>query len=280
MLRPARTPLTGILGPAPIPYIPRSPCHPLACPSVTEEWRNHSRHSEAAAKGPIMADIHHRRPRRPDDRRRAGFHSPGRRRGGKLAAMLDTRTSLLRRVRDPADRQSWGEFVALYEPLLLSYVRKRGLHDHDAQDVVQGIFISLLRKLPSFDLDHRKGRFRTWLWQVAHNAVVDWARGRRRIQRAEDRRRDEWHEQATEPDDDWINMHRRRVLQFVTDRVRAATAPKTWACFERHLLQGRPGAEVGAELDLPANTVYVNATRVLKRVREQCAAYREDLGDD
>jgi RNA polymerase sigma factor (sigma-70 family) len=194
--------------------------------------------------------------------------------------MLETRTSLLRRVRDPADRQSWGEFVALYEPLLLSYVRKRGLNDHDAQDVVQGIFIALLRKLPGFELDRRKGRFRTWLWQVAHNAVVDWARARRRAQRAEDQRRAEWQDAAPEPDDDWVAMHRQRVLQFALERVRDATAAKTWACFEQHLLRGRPGAEVGAELDLPANTVYVNAARVLKRVREQCAAYREDLGDD
>ena len=40
------------------------------------------------------------------------------------------------------------------------------------------------------------------------------------------------------------------------------------------------GAEVGAEVGLPANSVYVNAARVLERIREQCAAYREDLGDD
>src|SRR4051812_28184810 len=98
-----------------------------------------------------MTDCCRPRPHRPEDGRRAGF--PGTRPGGcgRLGAMQETRTSLLRRVRDPADRQSWGEFVALYEPLLLSYVRKRGLNDHDAQDVVQGIFIALLRKLPGFE---------------------------------------------------------------------------------------------------------------------------------
>src|SRR5581483_5624336 len=188
----------------------------------------------------------------------------------------------LRRVRNPADRESWGEFVALYEPLLLSYVRKRGLADHDAQDVVQTIFITLLRKLPTFTLDHAKGRFRTWLWQVAYHAVADWGRARVRMQRAEDRHRAEHPDVAPgdEPDDDWLTMHRRRVLEFALEQVRGRTAAKTWSCFEEHLLKGRPGAEVGAEFDLPANTVYVNATRVLARVREQCAAYREDLGDD
>jgi RNA polymerase sigma-70 factor (ECF subfamily) len=196
--------------------------------------------------------------------------------------MVDqTPVSLLQRLRDPADRNSWGEFVTLYEPLLLSYVRKRGLADHDAEDVVQGIFISLLRKLPRFELDRSKGRFRTWLWQVAYNAVVDWARARRRVQKAEDKRRQTYEEEApVKPDSDWDTLHRQRIAQFVMDKVRGQTVAKTWTCFEEHLLKGRPGAEVGAQLGLPANTVYVNAARVLARIREQCAAYREDLGDE
>jgi RNA polymerase sigma-70 factor (ECF subfamily) len=200
---------------------------------------------------------------------------------GRLVIMVEqTSVSLLQRLRDPADRQSWGEFVELYEPLLLNYVRKRGLADHDAEDVVQGIFVSLLRKLPQFELDRSKGRFRTWLWQVAHNAVVDWFRARRRVQKAEDRRRETSQEAAEDGDDDWDTMHRQRIAQFVMDRVRGLTVPRTWVCFEEHLLKGRPGAAVGAELGLPANTVYVNAARVLARIREQVAAYREDLGDD
>lgn len=193
--------------------------------------------------------------------------------------MTETRTSLLRRVRNASDGASWAEFVGLYEPLLLSYVRKRGLNDHDAQDIVQTIFITLLRKMPSFELDKSRGRFRTWLWQVSRNAVVDQARARQRIQKAEDAHRDNREDADAEPDD-WIAMHRQRTLQYAMERVRDATAAKTWQCFEQHVLHGRPGAEVGADVGLPANSVYVNASRVLERIREQCAAYREDLGDD
>jgi RNA polymerase sigma-70 factor (ECF subfamily) len=194
--------------------------------------------------------------------------------------MTETRTSLLRRVADPADHASWGEFVALYQPLLLSYVRKHGVGEHDARDVVQGIFVTLLRKLPAFELDRGKGRFRTWLWRVAHNAVIDHARARQRVERAEDAVRAARPEEAAGEDDDWVTMHHKRILEFALERVRADTAAKSWACFEGHLLKGRPCAEVGAEVGLPANTVCVNAARVLKRVRAQCAAYREDLGDD
>ena len=46
-------------------------------------------------------------------------------------------------------------------------------------------------------------------------------------------------------------------------QVREDTAPKSWTCFEEHLLKGRSGADIGKEVGLPPNTVYVNASRVL-----------------
>lgn len=199
----------------------------------------------------------------------------------KLSRMVEkTSSSLLSRLRDSSDQASWAEFVALYEPLLTRYVRKKGVSEHDAQDVVQGIFISLLRKLPTFELDRSRGRFRTWLWQITHNAVVDWARSRKRVKTSEDVARGRFVEGQEEPDGDWDTELQKRVLEFALEKVRGQTNPTTWICFEQHLLKGRPGADVGAELGMPANTVYVYAARVLARVREQCEAYLEDLGRD
>src|SRR5262245_3077094 len=87
-----------------------------------------------------------------------------------VVGSIQTNTSLIMRVRDPQDTSSWREFVELYEPLLVSYARSRGLHETDARDVAQEIFINLLRAMPTFELDRRRGRFRTWLWQVTVNA--------------------------------------------------------------------------------------------------------------
>ena len=196
-------------------------------------------------------------------------------------AMIEkTSSSLIRRVKNPNDHASWGEFVELYEPLLVRYIRKRGLSEHDAQDVVQTVFISLLRKLPTFELDRSRGRFRTWLWQVTHNAVVDWARTKKRVDTAEDKARAEWKEGSEEPDREWDEELQKRILEFALEKVKGQTTPNTWACFEQYLLKGRSGIEVGAELGMPANTVYVYAARVMARVREQCEAYLEDLGHE
>jgi hypothetical protein len=69
------------------------------------------------------------------------------------------------------------------------------------------------------------------------------------------------------------------VLAFALERVRARTRPTTWACFERHLLHGRPSAEVVGELGLATGAVNVNCSRILARVRKLCADYLGELAD-
>ena len=173
--------------------------------------------------------------------------------------MLTTPSSLIRRVRDPTDAESWREFVALYEPLLLSYVRSLGVPMEDARDVVQDVFARLVRALPEFELDHTRGRFRTWLRQVANSAIADWARRKRHQAKEEEAWRDRLaameNASGEESDADWEAAHHKRVLDFVLSRVRTETQPKTWACFEQHALQGRPSADVGAELGPTTNAV-------------------------
>jgi RNA polymerase sigma-70 factor (ECF subfamily) len=194
-----------------------------------------------------------------------------------------TQSTLLIRVRNPADTRAWGEFVALYEPLLTAYIRHRGLGAEDACDVVQEVFARLVKSLPEFELDRQRGRFRTWLWQVCQSALADWARRRRRQARAEDA----WLDRLSEPptaseadsDVEWAGLHRRRILSFALETVRARSQPKSWACFERHLLQRRPSAEVAGELGLTVAAVNVNCSRILGRVRKLCVEHLEGLAD-
>jgi hypothetical protein len=45
-------------------------------------------------------------------------------------------------------------------------------------------------------------------------------------------------------------------------------------------LRDRPGAEIAEELDLEPGAVFVNASRVLKKVRAVCEEFDEDLTND
>jgi RNA polymerase sigma-70 factor (ECF subfamily) len=193
-----------------------------------------------------------------------------------------TRSSLIRRLRDPADKESWGQFYELYQPLLLRYVQSRNVGPHDAEDLVQDIFINKLRKaMENFELDHARGRFRTWLFQVTINAIRDWARQKQNQIAATGQS-----SQFTGPivpsvteelSRDWNRYHHQQVMQYAMKKIKASSEPKTWACFEQRTLRGRPASEVAGELGLNVNAVYTNAHRVLEKIRGLCQEHDEEL---
>src|SRR5438093_3913708 len=82
--------------------------------------------------------------------------------------MLSTPASLLERLRKPNEAAAWDRFVELYSPLLFHWAKRLGLQDSDAADLVQDVFLLLVRKLPQFEYDGQKC-FRAWLKTVFTN---------------------------------------------------------------------------------------------------------------
>lgn len=192
--------------------------------------------------------------------------------------MIETRMSLLERVRDPADSEAWSEFVTMYHPLLTAYLRKRGVGESDAADLVQMVLTRLITALSQLRLDRQKGRFRTWLWQVTHSTLTDWHRRRVTRQKAEQR----WIAQQSEaadddPDSDWKHLYHQRVLEVVLQQIAQSAPVVSWNCFKGRVLDGRPAAEIAEALGISVNSVYINSSRLLTRVREACAEYEETL---
>jgi hypothetical protein len=77
--------------------------------------------------------------------------------------------------------------------------------------------------------------------------------------------------------EDWVKIHREKILQHALKEVRARSSPNVWHCFEQRLLRDRPAREVAAELNVEPNVVYVYSSRVLKEIRELCAEFDEDI---
>jgi RNA polymerase sigma-70 factor (ECF subfamily) len=194
--------------------------------------------------------------------------------------MDETRLTLLERLRGPDSARAWDEFVRLYQPLLTSYVRARGVAEHDVEDIVQQLNISLWRSMPKFQLDRQRGRFRTWLYQIAVNAVNDHFRKQGRLRKRETSQTDNAPEPVTfdpAPDAQWAECERQQAYERARDKVRADSNDASWACFERYLLANRTADEVGAELGMLPNTVRKNASRVLARVREEAQTILEEM---
>jgi RNA polymerase sigma-70 factor (ECF subfamily) len=204
--------------------------------------------------------------------------------GAGTIATHETRMSLLDRVRNLGDGRSWSEFHAIYRPLIFSYLRGLGLEEHDAEDLTQEVFERLMVSLPKFKLDRQKGRFRTYLWRLTYNTLVDGARRRQVRDRAED----EWVRRFRKADESesrilekrFLDRHRRRILEVALPRVRARVSRTAWACFEGRQVHRRPAAELAAELGITENSVFVHASRVLQEVRRCCAEVEGEPGDD
>jgi RNA polymerase sigma-70 factor (ECF subfamily) len=180
------------------------------------------------------------------------------------------------------DPERWREFDSIYRPILFAFLRKRGLKELEAEEVVSDVFVRLLDKIHTYEPS--KCRFRTWLFSVTLNALVDHVRRRASYRKA----LDGWAAQVLRAapsesavmEEEWRRIHREKILAHALRTVRARVSSKAWFCFEQRLLRDRPAAEIAAKLKIEPNAVYVNACRVMKQVREVCDEFDEDLSYD
>jgi RNA polymerase sigma-70 factor (ECF subfamily) len=177
--------------------------------------------------------------------------------------MHTTSMSLLDRLKQPADQESWARLVNLYTPLLLFWARRLGLQDSDAQDLVQDVFALLIKKLPHFSYN-RDLSFRGWLRTVVYN---QWRKKRttRMLTDAGLSGVADPEQAADIGEAEFQQQLAVRALQL----MQAEFQPTTWrACWET-VVCGRCAADVAHELGISVNAVYLARCRVLRRLRQE-----------
>jgi RNA polymerase sigma-70 factor (ECF subfamily) len=150
-------------------------------------------------------------------------------------------------------------------PLLLSWARRLGLQDADAADLVQDVFVTLVKKLPEFQYDGQRS-FRNWLYTVLLNRWRDLCRRPGLLTAPEGAL-------AEIPGPDAVPMeeaeYRQVLVAHALEIMKCEFSATTWkACWE-HVVNGRPAAVVAAELGIGAGSVYVAKSRVLTRLRQE-----------
>ena len=74
--------------------------------------------------------------------------------------LIPTRETLLSRLKDMGDEDSWQEFFETYWKLIYGTARKAGLADDEAQDIVQETVISVAKNIEGFKYDPRSAPLR------------------------------------------------------------------------------------------------------------------------
>jgi RNA polymerase sigma factor (sigma-70 family) len=87
--------------------------------------------------------------------------------------LIPARRSLLSRLRDLGDQESWSDFFQSYWRLIYAFALKAGLSDAEAQEVVQEAVISVANQMPGFRYDPARGKFKGWLMRITRRRIAD-----------------------------------------------------------------------------------------------------------
>lgn len=197
---------------------------------------------------------------------------------------LPTRSSLLERLKNWDDRQSWQEFFDLYWRLIYAQARRANLTDAEAQEVVQETVIAVSRRMPDFKYDRKVCSFKTWLFQIVNCRIKDQFRQRQRHRsRLMPLPQDEGGlplesiaaPRSHEPDAAWELAWEQNLREAALARVRQRVDPRLYQIFDYREIQGHSSAETASHLQTSRSLVYGATSRVRRLWQEEIRRLRE-----
>src|SRR5882762_8130362 len=184
--------------------------------------------------------------------------------------LIPTRQSLLSRLKDYEDNESWRDFFHTYWKLIYGMAIRSGLTEAESQDAVQETIISVSKHMPGFKYDRAKGSFKRWLLRMTRWRIRDQFRKRRREADLLMRPKDETGRTPTleaiaDPvgmDAVWEEEWQKNLVEAALQRVKVQVKPKQYQVFDLYVLKKWPIAKVTATLGVNFGQVYLAKHRV------------------
>ncbi len=157
--------------------------------------------------------------------------------------------------------------------MLLSYAKRVGLSDADAQDAAAETIATFVQKYHAGQYDRDKARLKSWLGGIMQNKVRKvW--GRRGTVSLEGH---DAEEQAV----DNLNQHFDREWQLermsqALEILRRESDPSTYQAFDLYALKEWPVAKVASFPNITRNAVYISKTRMIQRLRQTVKQLEQD----
>lgn len=193
-----------------------------------------------------------------------------------------TSPSLLLRIRDWKDQDAWSQFLSIYSTIIKDYCFQRKLSQSDTEDITQEVMKTIGKAIQSFEYNPSIGRFRAWLGTITANTIKSHlARESRRrnglngvaVQTAEL----PVAEQCADPDSTWVEIYSERIVRIACSRIRHQFSDKTWKCFESSWIGNESAKLIAERMQIPIHTVYVNKSRVLRKLESEIRILADDL---
>lgn len=198
-----------------------------------------------------------------------------------MGDQYNTRHTLIQRVQDNKDEQSWEEFLAAYQPYILAVIYNMNISADDAEDIAQQVLLKVWKKIGGLDNDPNK-RFRSWLSTVTANCVKDFMRKRKqdaaRLEKAAQDSTLAYLDAIRLPEIEEIAERRWgvHIFQLALERVEGLFSGKAIQVFLLSL-EGVSVEEIAGRMGLKENSVYRLKNRVKERLAQEIKVLREEL---
>ncbi|MBX3442235.1 MAG: sigma-70 family RNA polymerase sigma factor [Planctomyces sp.] len=186
---------------------------------------------------------------------------------------LETRKSLIVRLKNEQNDADWRDFVCAYEGFLNRLVRRQGVPERHVPDVTQQILLAIARSIEGWSDDGGRASFRRWLGAVSRNVVIRFMSRERRqaggvggselmavLQSVADR-----------PDEQQLQRYQHELIVWAAEQVRHEFLDTSWRAFWRTAVEGQPVDLVGRELGVSPGSIYMSRSRIMARIRGKVA---------
>src|SRR6266496_4472455 len=197
---------------------------------------------------------------------------------------IQTRPSLLNRLKTGDDAESWQEFYRVYGKLVRDFAIQAGLTDTEADEVVQETAISVARHLPEFRYDPKVCSFKTWMLRLTRWRIIDQIRkhvpGAQPIESLDDATALATLDELTggkapELEAVWNEEWEKAVLARAIEQLKPRVSPDQFQMFELYVLRQMPVTEVARLLGTNVARVYLAKYRLSKLLRETIGEFEK-----
>jgi RNA polymerase sigma factor (sigma-70 family) len=188
---------------------------------------------------------------------------------------LATRWSLVARMKNPEDQETWTEFADLYRGLIFGVARKAGLREDEAKDVMQETMASVAKNIAGFEANPERGSFRAWLMQMARWRIMDQLAKRMPLWPGGDSPKDGTGTERTDtidrvPDPKEVDLERlcdeewrEQIFKAALKQVQGEVKAEHYQIFHLLEIEHKPIGEVGKMVGRSRAQIYLIKHRVL-----------------
>lgn len=179
-----------------------------------------------------------------------------------------TRQTLLGKIRNRHDQGAWQEFSSFYKAYIYQVIANMGVAKDDVEDVRQRVLVVLWKKLPEFDYQPDKCKFRTWMNQVTRFEVLKYFKTSSRQKNLLERVNElDVQDEFNVPDIEEIaekewELH---ISNLAWSNIKDDFKGHAEECFQL-FNEGWTANKIAEKLELELNTVYVLRQRVVKKL--------------